>query len=70
MIFRKQKMIDRLTSEGRYDEIDDNEMEIMELLDGHEATDICWDRQIYGMPVMYVRLEDGTGYYVNEDDCE
>ena len=70
MIFRKQKMIDRLTSEGRYDEIDDNEMEIMELLDGREATDNCWDRQIYGMPVMYVRLEDGAGYYVNEDDCE
>ena len=69
-VFKKQKMIDRLTREGRYDKIDQTSFEIMDLLDGKDATDQCWDRQVIGQPVLWVSLGNGHGYYVNENDCE
>ena len=70
MRFSKQKMIDRLTREGRADMIDKQALEIMDRLDGKEATTSCWQRQVYGEPVLWVDLGDGAGEYVNEFDCE
>lgn len=63
-------MIERLTKEGRYTEITQEAFEIMDMLDGKEATENCWDRQVMGRPVLWVSLGDGNGYYVNENDCE
>ena len=70
MVFRKQKMVDRLTSDGRADQITPDIEAIMDNLDGCEATENCWNRRVYGEPVMYVIGKDGNGDYVNELDCE
>ena len=70
MRFSKQKMIDRVTREGRADMIDKQSLEIMTKLDGKEATTHCWRRRVYGEPVLWVDLGNGEGEYVNEDDCE
>ena len=70
LVFSKQKMIDRITSEGRTDMITDEVVSIMDNLDGQEAVSNCWNRQVYGDPVLWVVGKDGKGNYVNEDDCE
>lgn len=69
MKFSKQKMIERLTAEGRADAITEGIITIMDNLDGQEATASCWKRQVYGEPVLYVYGKDGQGEYVNEADC-
>lgn len=70
MKFSKQKMIDRVTKEGKANMIDDEVLKIMDNLDGCQATISCWRRQVYDEPVLWVIGKDGTGQYVNEDDCE
>lgn len=69
MKFSKQKMIDRVTAEGRADMIDEGAMQIMDDLDGQEATTACWQRQVMGLPVLWVVGKSGKGNYVNENDC-
>ena len=69
MKFSKQKMIERLTKEGRADMITDEIMAIMDNLDGQEADASCWRRRVYEEPVYYVVGKDGKGEYVNENDC-
>ena len=69
-VFRKQRMIDRLTREGRAELITREIIRIMDNLDGQEATTQCWNRRVYDEPVLYVIGKDGKGAYVNEDDCE
>lgn len=68
--FSKQRMIERLTKEGRAKAITEEVVRIMDNLDGQEASASCWRRQVYGEPVLYVVGKDGTGEYVNELDCE
>lgn len=67
--FSKQLMIDRLTAEGRADAITDEVIRIMDNLDGQEASASCWKRQVYDEPVYWVVGKDGSGEYVNENDC-
>ena len=69
MKFSKEKMIARLTAEGRADAITDGIIAIMDNLDGQEASASCWKRQVYDEPVLYVYGKDGHGEYVNEEDC-
>lgn len=69
MKFSKQMMIDRLTKEGRADQITESIIAIMDNLDGQEATENCWNRRVYEEPVLYVIGKDGNGEYVNEEDC-
>ena len=70
--FKKQAMIDRLIREGRYDEITQEAFEIMDMLDGKEASESCWRRIVCGEPVLWVAIDgvNGNGFYVNEADCE
>ena len=70
MVFRKQKMIDRITKEGRADMFDAQSLTIMDNLDGCEASASNWQRVVIGEPVMYVVGKNGKGDYVNELDCE
>lgn len=70
MRFSKVKMIERITREGKADMLTDDVMAIMDKLDGKSASTICWRRQVYGEPVLWVDLGDGEGEYVNERDCE
>jgi len=69
MVFSKQKMIERITKEGRADMIDDTVLAIMDNLDGCRGTTSNWQRQVHGEPVLWVVGKDGTGAYVNENDC-
>lgn len=70
MKFSKERMIRRLTEDGRADQITDEVMMIMDNLDGCEASPSCWRRRVYDEPVLWVKGKDGDGQYVNEDDCE
>lgn len=70
MIFRKQKMIDRLIKEGLKDKITEEIIAIMDDLDGQRADENCWNRRVKGEPVYYVMGKSGKGEYVNEKDCE
>lgn len=69
MKFSKQRMIDRLSTEGRADMITADVLAIMDNLDGQEASASCWRRRVYDEPVYYVVGKDGEGQYVNENDC-
>ena len=68
-IFDKGRMIARLKEEGREDMIDDGILAIMDNLDGCEAKEYCWERYVNDEPVYWVVGKDGTGQYVNENDC-
>lgn len=70
MVFKKQKMINRLKKEGLGDKITDEIIAIMDDLDGQEANENCWNRKVHGEPVYYVYGKSGNGQYVNENDCE
>jgi hypothetical protein len=70
MKFSKSRMIQRLTEEGRADQITDEILEIMDDLDGRDADASCWDRQVKGLPVYLVRGRSGALHYVNENDCD
>lgn len=69
MKFSKEKMIERITAEGREDMLTPDVISIMDNLDGQEALAQCWQRVVMDEPVFYVIGKDGNGEYVNENDC-
>ncbi len=69
LVFSKQKMIERLEKEGRSHMITDDDMAIMDNLDGCDVEANCWQRVVYDKPVFWCKGKDGTGHYVNEFDC-
>ena len=69
MKFYKEMMMERLKNEGRLAEVDAESLAIMDNLDGQEAIASCWNRVVYGEPVLYVKGKNGEGAYVNEADC-
>ena len=69
LVFSKEKMIDRLRDEGRFNEIDDEILEIMDNIDGMEASPNSWRRQVFDDAVLSVKGRDGKYYDVNELDC-
>ena len=70
LTFKKEKMIARLTADGRAEEITPEIVGIMDNLDGQAASASCWRRQVYDEPVLWVIGKDGKGEYVFEGDCE
>lgn len=69
MVFKKERMVARLEREGRADLIDDEIRQIMDDLDGQEASTSCWNRRVYDEPVVLVVGKSGKSHYVNENDC-
>lgn len=69
MYFSKEKMIARVTAEGRADMIDKETLAIMDNLDGQPVGTNSWSRQVYGEPVYTCIGKDGKSYDVNENDC-
>lgn len=67
--FSKQRMIDRLTAEGRANQITPDVVAIMDNLDGCVAIASCWARVVQGRPVLWCVGKDGEGELVNEFDC-
>lgn len=70
MIFRKSKMLERLTAQGLREQVTPEAEKIMDNLDGCETTASCWRRVVFGEPVLWCVGKDGNGEYVNENDCE
>lgn len=70
MVFKKAKMIERVTREGKANLIDDDVLKEMDNLDGQEVNPICWERMVHGEPVYWCIGKNGIGNYVNENDCE
>lgn len=69
MVFSKDRMIARITREGKANMITEEITRIMDNLDGQKADASCWNRRVYGEPVYWVIGKDGKGQYVHEDDC-
>ena len=69
MIFKKDKMIARLTEEGLAHFIDDEIMEIMNNLDGKEAVKNDFKALVHDVEEYMVRFND-EWYPVNKLDCE
>ena len=68
--FSKRKMIERLVKDD-LDELITPEIEaILDDLDGQPVTAQCWNRQVYGEPVLWCVGKSGHGQYVNELDVE
>ena len=66
--FSKEKMIKRVTKDGKADLITPEMLAIMDNLDGCPVSTQCWRRTVYNEPVYWVVGKDGTGTYVNEKD--
>lgn len=67
--FSKDKMIERVTREGRGNLLDEKTLAFMDNLDGQPAETSCWARMVEQQPVYWVVGKDGKGAYVNENDC-
>lgn len=77
MVFRKAKMLERLHGQGLTDEdikkTCSYAFEMMDAMDGKEASANCWRRVVFDEPVLYVEAElpnGESGAYVAEEDCE
>lgn len=72
MKFSKDKMINRLTQEGKADMIDDEIMAIMDSLDGQETLPAAatWSNRVKGEPVLGAYSKNGEFFEVNIADCE
>ena len=71
MVFSKDKMIERLKAEGRWEDASKDEvvLGILDNLDGQEVGTNSWHRQVFGEPVYTCQGKDGKSYDVNENDC-
>lgn len=70
-IFRKQKMIDRLEKEGRITEVQKEDYELMDKLDGRKANDYNYRSFVYGDNLSWIEpFDDCEGAYVCTEDCE
>lgn len=69
MVFSKQKMIDRLTKEGREGDITSEILAIMDNFDGQPVGSNSWNRQVMSEPVYTCTGKDGKNTDVNEEDC-
>ena len=70
MVFKKQKMIDRLKAEGKEEEITVEITAIMNNLDGQTVYTSCWNRVVNDKPVYWCIGKNGEGFDVCESDCE
>ena len=68
-VFRKALMQQWITENHKEDMVDDSVREMMDKLDGQEATESCWDRVVKGNPVLWCTGKDGVGTYVREEWC-
>lgn len=69
MIFKKDLMMKRIEAQGMMHLVGEQEIAIMDNLDGQEVTSACWNRQIHDYPVYSCTGKDGKVYDVHEADC-
>jgi len=70
-VFHMQKMLDRLEREGRMNEVEPEDIELMKKLDGKEGTDYNYCSFVYGEPLVWIEKGDeNPGAYVALCDCD
>ncbi len=70
MVFKKKKMINRLTKKGLSNRITPAIMKIMDNIDGCEAVESDWSVIKSKGNLLWVKGRNGIGEYVNRADCE
>lgn len=69
--FRKQKMIDRLTREGRINEVTREDYELMDKLDGCVGNDYNYRSVVFDDPIVWIEeTDEHPGAYVCLQDCD
>ena len=69
-VFRKYKMMERLTKEGLLSFVGPTEEKIMDDLDGKEVHLNQWQAQVHGVESYYATTDEGHQYPVHPDDVE
>ena len=70
LVFRKKKMVDRITQEGRADMLDPPTLAFMDELDGLEAFPNRWRQTVHFEENAYYCMLNGDQIPVNFLDCE
>ena len=70
MVFRKERMLQRVKAAGLSHLVGAKEIAIMDNLDGQPVSTAAWNRQVNDQPVFSCLGKDGKYYDVHEDDCE
>lgn len=71
IIFRKEKLIARLTAEGRMHLIDDEKMAVIDNIDGKTATPNIWKKSLYDDDDAYIcTTDDGRQFAIKLTDCD
>lgn len=71
MVFKAQKMIDRITKEGRANLLDETTLKFIKSLDNKIGNTYNWRAQVYGEDVVYIEKDsDQDGTYVALCDCD
>ena len=75
--FRAEKMIARLTEEGRMNEVGDSDMALIKFLDGKKGNGYNWESFVNGNPLVWISASDEKfegkkfdGAYVALCDCD
>lgn len=69
LAFKKQKMVDRITEEGRAHMLDQATLALMDELDGLEAFPNRWRQTVHGEENAYYCVLNGNQIPVNLSDC-
>ena len=70
MIFKAQKMIDRIKREGRENLLDEDTIKFIWKLDGKRGNDYNWQSFVHGDDVVWIEKdEEQNGAYVARCDC-
>lgn len=71
MVFKAQKMINRITKEGRANLLDEATLKFIKSLDNKIGSTYNWRSQVYGEDVVYIiKDSDQDGVYVARCDCD
>ena len=69
--FRMKKMLDRLEAEGRMNEVQTEDLELMKKLDGKQGSDYNWASVVRREPLVWIEKgEENPGAYVALCDCD
>ena len=70
-IFRKTKMLARITAEGKSNLLNTATLDFMDRLDGHACHPNLWRQTVYGeTDAWYCTDSNGNQYPININDCD
>lgn len=69
MKFSAAKMLSRIEKEGRMNMVNEENLSLMNRLDGKEVTKNDFRDLVFGERSFFVKDSDGKKYPVNEMDC-